>query len=203
MVYDVCSGEQGGGAKLSERWVLRATDSPRSTGSTCAVAAGAGGEGGGGAGGGSVGQEPPGMSSLASSGTSVEGGGRGSDGGSASSGKDDMGEAGLEESGRNYPYEEAFFMAEFTPSGEVFAVRELPYETTLVHLISPQGQVLRTVDLMERVGGEEGRKRPVNTVFISAFHRGVFAVGLEGGRIVIMDAEQLQLKKVFKVVSEM
>lgn len=105
------------------------------------------------------------------------------------------------DSGRNYLYVEAFFMAEFNPSGSIFAVKELPYETTVLHLVSPEGRVTKTVDLMAMVGDKEASKRPVSTLFISAYHDGLYAIGVEGGgRIVLVDAELLQLRKSFKVV---
>lgn len=104
------------------------------------------------------------------------------------------------EPGKNYPYEKAFFMAEFNPSGNIFAVEEIPYTSTLVHLVSPSGVVVKTVDLLAMIGDLESWRRPVNTVFISAHHEGVYAVGLEGGRVVLVDAELLEPKKTFKVV---
>lgn len=112
----------------------------------------------------------------------------------------DKARAGCRDSGLNYPYEEAFSMAEFNPTGHVFAVKEVPYNTTLVHLVSSDGSVIKTVDLMVMVGGEERSRRPMNTVFISAYCGGVYAIGLEGGRVALMDAELLQLNQVFKVV---
>lgn len=105
-------------------------------------------------------------------------------------------------SGRNYPYENAFFMAEFNPSGNIFAVEEIPYQTTMIHLVSPEGGVMRSVDLMAGISEQDSccKRRPVNTVFISAHHDGLYAIGLEGGRVVLMDAEMLQINKTFKVV---
>lgn len=107
-------------------------------------------------------------------------------------------EAQASDSDRHHPGEKAFYMAEFNPSGNIFAVEEVPYRTTLIHLVSPDGRVMRSVDLMARVGDQDSR--PVNTMFISAHHDGMYAIGLEGGRMVLMDAELLQLKKTFKVV---
>lgn len=101
----------------------------------------------------------------------------------------------------DYPSEEAFFMAEFNPSGNIFAIEEVPYKSTLVHLISPAGVVVRTVDLLAMIGDWERGKRSVNTVFISSHHNGVYAIGLEVGRIALVDAEQLQVSKSFKVVN--
>lgn len=106
-----------------------------------------------------------------------------------------------EDSGRNYQYENAFCMAEFNPSGNIFAVEEIPYQTTMVHLVSPEGVIVRSVDLMAGISERDASKRrPVNTVFISAHHNGLYAIGLEGGRMVLMEAELLQINKTFKVV---
>ena len=104
------------------------------------------------------------------------------------------------DSGRNYPYEEAFFMAEFNPTGKVFAVKEVPYVTTILYLISLDGCIEKMADLMALMGKRDCCKRPVNTIFISAHHNGVYAIGVEGGYIALVDAELLQLNKVFKVV---
>lgn len=101
----------------------------------------------------------------------------------------------------NYPSEEAFFMAEFNPSGNIFAIEEVPYRSTLIHLISPDGGVVRTADLLAMIGDWERGKTSVNTVFISSHHNGVYAIGLEVGRIALVDAEQLQVSKSFKVVN--
>ncbi len=104
------------------------------------------------------------------------------------------------ESGLNYPYEEAFYMAEFNQSGRVFAVKEIPYQTTLLYLISADGCVEKVEDLMVLMGRKDCSRKPVNTIFISAYHDGVYAIGVEGGYIAVLDAELLQLSKVFKVV---
>ena len=74
------------------------------------------------------------------------------------------------------PGEKAFYMAEFNPSGDIFAVEEVFYRTTLVHLISPKGKVLKSVDLMAMLGNKESR--PVNSLFISPYHDGLYAIGL-------------------------
>ncbi len=104
-------------------------------------------------------------------------------------------------SGRNYPYEDAFVMAEFNPSGNVFAVKELPYKTTLIQMLSPDGTVTKTNDLMAALHDHERTKRTVNTLFISLYRDGMYAVGIEGGSIALVDAETLDVVKAFKVVS--
>ena len=105
------------------------------------------------------------------------------------------------ESGLNYRYEEAFFMAEFNPSGRIFAVKEMPYITTLLYLISPDGCVDKVADLMALIGQKDCSRRPQNTIFMTGHHDGLYAVGVEGGYIALVDAELLQLNRVFKVVS--
>ena len=104
------------------------------------------------------------------------------------------------DSGRNYPYEEAFYMAEFNPTGRMFAVKEVPYTTTLLYRISTDGAIEKMVDLMALIGMKNCSKRPVNTIFISAYCNGLYAIGVEGGYIALIDAELLQVDKVFKVV---
>ena len=106
------------------------------------------------------------------------------------------------DSGKNHPYENAFYMAEFNPSGHIFSVEEIPYRTTLIHLLSPTGQVLETVDLMAGMlgGTAQSRRSPVNTLVLSTYHDGAYAIGLEGGRIAMVDAVTLQLNRTFKVV---
>ena len=104
------------------------------------------------------------------------------------------------DSGKNYPHQNAFYLAEFNPSGNIFAVEEVPYRTTMLHLVSPEGAVVHTVDLMAAIGDEECSKRPENTLFISPHHDSVYAIGVEGGTMALVQAESLVLKKAFKVV---
>jgi len=109
-------------------------------------------------------------------------------------------EAG-DHSGKNYSYPIAYCMAEFNPSGTVFAIKELPYDTALVQLVSPEGSVLRSVDLMRSLNPpEEYSRRPVQTLFMSCYHGGVYAVGIQGGRVAILDAEDLTIKTSFAAV---
>ena len=106
-----------------------------------------------------------------------------------------------EASGNNNAYVVAYSMAEFNPTGHLFAVKNVPYRTALVQLISAEGKVVQTLDLMMATKDRERLKKPVHTLFISAFHNGVYAVGLVGGRVALVDAETLDLKKTFTVVS--
>lgn len=102
---------------------------------------------------------------------------------------------------RDYPYKNAFYMAEFNPSGNIFAVEEIPYQTSMVHLVSPAGDIVRSLDLMAGISEQEScRRRPVNTLFLSAHHDGQYAVGLERGSVVLVDAELLQINRTFNVV---
>ena len=227
MVYNVHKEQSG--AKLEQAWVLRATDNtkPPTSGSAGGLGDETGQQARGGeetaketvstkpptsgsAGGLGAetsqqarGEEETAKKTVSSPNGTVNSGEKSASSSDKSSTKDTNSDTkktahSAAESSRNYPYEEAFYMAEFNPSGNIFAVREVPYKTTLIQLVSPGGRILKTVDLMALVG--DGKERPVNTLFISAFHRGAYAIGLEGGRIAIMDAESLHLKKVFKVV---
>ena len=102
---------------------------------------------------------------------------------------------------KNYAYVVAYFMAEFNPTGYLFAVKEIPYKTALIELVSAEGEVVRTLDLMLAMKESESVRRPVQTLFISPFHNGVYAIGVEGGRIALVDAEALVIRKTFTVVS--
>jgi hypothetical protein len=106
--------------------------------------------------------------------------------------------AAKDPAGGHLPGEKALYMAEFNPSGNIFAVEEVFYRTTLIHLVSPKGKVLKSMDVMAKFG--ERDSRPVNSLFISTYHEGIYALGLEGGTVVLVDAELLEFKKSFKVV---
>lgn len=110
-------------------------------------------------------------------------------------------EVDVELSGKNYRYVVAYFMAEFNPTGNVFAVMEIPYKTAFVQLLSADGKLVKTQDLMLAMGEAECARRPVQTLFISEFHDGVYAIGVEGGKVALVDAEALDVKKTFSVVS--
>ena len=127
---------------------------------------------------------------------------------SDSSGSEKMAEedadVGADRSGKNYPYPIAYCMAEFNSNGTIFAVKELPYDTALVQLVSLEGSVLRSVDLMRSLNPpEEFSKRPVQTLFMSPCCGGVYAVGLQGGKVAILDAEDLTIKTSFTAVRRM
>ena len=114
------------------------------------------------------------------------------------------GEESKEEAAReNVQYFIAYCMAEFNPNGDIFAVKELPYETVVIQLVSPDGSVSKSIDLMQALNPpEEYSKRPVQTLFLSTYRDGAYAVGLIGGTVVIVDADQLHIRMSFKAVSE-
>lgn len=101
---------------------------------------------------------------------------------------------------KNYPYVVAYIMAEFNPTGHLLAVMEIPYKTAIVQLVSVEGEIVRTLDLMMAMEERECERRPVQTLFISTFHNGVYAIGVEGGKVALVDAEALGIKKTFNVV---
>ena len=107
----------------------------------------------------------------------------------------------FEFSGKQYPYEDFLYLAEINPTGNMFVVLELPYKTALVHVVSSQGEIIKTEDLMMKIQDENRIRRQVNVIIISSYHDGMYAVGVEGGRIVLMDAESLEVISMFKVVS--
>ena len=110
-------------------------------------------------------------------------------------------ETDMELSGHNYPYVTSYCMAEFNPDGNLFAVKELPYETAVVQLVSPDGTELRSVDLMLAMKEKDYARRPVQTLFTSAFHDGIYAVGVQGGKVVLVDAEKLDVMVTLNAVS--
>ena len=200
MVYVVVSNSQGRTLKMA--WVLRAADSPSSvhpvpSSALCATDSP-----------GNVHPVPAMVLHAAGSPSStpqesIDSGFEKSEEGAAEKKTEVVNDCDRESessrsSGRDYKYENGFFMAEINPSGKVFTVKELPYKTTLVQLVSSDGEVVKSEDLMAVI--KDRVKRPVNTLFISAFHDGVYAIGVEGGRLVLMDAESLCVRKVFRVV---
>ena len=122
----------------------------------------------------------------------------------------------LESTGREcaveYHYGDAFYMGEITPSGNVIAIEERPGRVTLIELYSPKGQLMKTVELKlkDRVvnhptgqdGGEEKEKiDSVRTLYMSTCRNGCYAVGVQGGTVVMV-GENLEILTTIKVVCE-
>ena len=96
--------------------------------------------------------------------------------------------------GRDYHYCDAFTMAEANPSLNVFAIKEKNNGQVSTHLFSRKGELLRSVGI--------GMK----SVLLLSTHNdilGVYGVVVEGGDVLILDAESLDVRNRFKVVSGM
>ena len=118
-------------------------------------------------------------------------------------------------SGRDYRYGNVFAMAEMNPSSnEVFAVEEQEEGQgggggdggrVVLHLFGAEGCLLRSRDLFEDEGCccsivGDGRGSVRSTLFMSRWKEGCYAVGLQGGVLVVVDAQTLQVKNSFKTV---
>ena len=122
-------------------------------------------------------------------------------------------------SGLDYQYGDAFYMAEINPLGNVFAVEERPGKSTLARLYSHGGKLLNTSELhapttaaaggaedanseSAKAGGGSGDKKPgVQTLVISTYKAGCYALVVQGGYVLLVDAEKLTITNSFKVVS--
>ena len=116
----------------------------------------------------------------------------------------------LKNTGWDYHYGNAYYMAEINLSGNVLAVEERPKKTTLVHLYSPEGKLLKTAEL--RVTAEEVEKEKegasedsgdvaVHTLLISKYNSGFYAIAVQGSHVILLGAESLETEQTFKVVS--
>ena len=123
--------------------------------------------------------------------------------------------------GLEYQYGDAFYMAEINPSGNVFAVEERPGKSTLARLYSPGGELLNTSELrapttiaaaddakeLAKAGdGDDGtssgdKKIGVQTLLISTYRAGCYALVVQGGYALFVDAEKLTITSCFKLVS--
>lgn len=101
--------------------------------------------------------------------------------------------------GKDYNYGDAFYMAEITPAGNVIAIQEREKGGTFVHLYCPEGKLLRVKEL--EVSKEESNSTTLHTLFISSYQDGCYAIGLQGGVVVLLEAETLEIASSFKVVS--
>ena len=125
--------------------------------------------------------------------------------------------------GLEYQYGDAFYMAEINPSGSVFAVEERPGKSTLARLYSPRGELLNTSELCApttiaagaaadgkesaKAGdGDDGagngdKKMGVQTLLISTYRAGCYALVVQGGYALFVDAEKLTIMSCFKLVN--
>ena len=124
---------------------------------------------------------------------------------------------GHKDSGLEYQYGDAFYMAEINPSGNVFAVEERPERSTLARLYSPSGELLNSSELCVPIAHDTTaaddkdkesssaaasvRKSAVRTLLISTYKEGRYALVVQGGYVLCVDAERLTVTNSFKVVS--
>ncbi len=109
---------------------------------------------------------------------------------------------GVRFTGKDYNYGDAFYMAEITPAGNVLAVEERREGGTYVHLYSSAGTLLRVRQLGNQ-GARDGEinLKSLHTLFISSYKDGCCAIGIQGGLVLLIDAESLEVASSIKVVS--
>ena len=103
----------------------------------------------------------------------------------------------MPQSALEYNYGNTFQMAEITPDGNTLAVEERQGLTTLLKLFSPEGALLRSRELLV-----EGLKPDLPTLVISGHSGGVYAIGVQGGFVVLVNTESLETERVIKTVSQ-
>lgn len=118
-----------------------------------------------------------------------------------------------------YQYGDAFYMAEINPSGNVFAVEERPGKSTLARLYSPRGELLNTSELHapttivaaaddtkesakagDHGAGNGNKKMGVQMLLISTYKAGHYALVVQGGYALFVDAEKLTITNCFRLV---
>lgn len=111
------------------------------------------------------------------------------------------------DSGLEYQYGDAFYMAEINPSGNVFAVEERPHKSTLARLYSPSGGLLKTSELNVPTStsppAADAGGLVVQTLLISTYKGGLYALVVQGGYVLFVDAEQLSITNSFKAVGRL
>lgn len=114
------------------------------------------------------------------------------------------------DTGLDYHHGDAFYMAEINPSGNIFAVEERPGKSTLARLYSPSGELLNTSELSvptvaaadtKKSSKTGDKKKPgVQTLLISTYKDGHYALVVQGGCVLFVDAEKLTIASSFKMV---
>lgn len=97
-------------------------------------------------------------------------------------------------SGKGYHYADVFTMAEVNPSWNVFAVKEKIDGDVSIHLFSAKGELLQSASIGEK-----------SVVLLSMYNSvlGVYSMVVQGGHVIILDAESLEVKHKFKAVSKL
>ena len=98
--------------------------------------------------------------------------------------------------GRDYSYKDAFYMGEVNPSGTVFIVEEREESCTLLHLLDGQtGLPIKTTPLSSLSGTREA-----HTLMMSSLHQGLYALMVEGGYVVMVTGEELEIVNIYNIV---
>ena len=99
--------------------------------------------------------------------------------------------------GRDYMYNDAFYMGEINPSNNIFVIEERQDACTLMHLLDTvSGSPLKTTPLHSLTGSRE-----VHTLMMSSLHHRRYVVMVEGGYVVVVTGEELEVVNIFNVVS--
>ena len=98
--------------------------------------------------------------------------------------------------GRDYSYKDAFYMGEVNPSGTVFIVEEREESCTLLHLLDGHtGLPMKTTPLSSLSGTREA-----HTLMMSSLHQGLYALMVEGGYVVMVTGEELEIVNIYNIV---
>ena len=92
--------------------------------------------------------------------------------------------------------EDAFYMAEITPSGNTVAVKETEEGSTVVQLLSLEGKLLKSTEL--RLNGGD---KKLNAVLMSTYNNGCYAVCVQGGHVFFIAADTLDVINIIETVS--
>lgn len=99
--------------------------------------------------------------------------------------------------GRDYSYKDAFYMGEVNPSRTVFIVEEREESCTLLHLLDEgTGLPIKTTPLSSLSGTREA-----HTLMMSSLHDGLYALMVEGGYVVMVTGEELDIINIYNIVS--
>lgn len=97
--------------------------------------------------------------------------------------------------GRDYSYKDAFYMGEVNPSRTVFIVEEREESCTLLHLLDEgTGLPIKTTPLSSLSGTREA-----HTLMMSSLHDGLYALMVEGGYVVMVTGEELDIINIYNI----
>ena len=102
----------------------------------------------------------------------------------------------VERTGADYHQGDIFYMGEINPSGNCLLVEEREKACTMVHLYSSSGNLLKSIT----VSSLDGRKE-VHTHMISSFNNGCYVIMAQGGFVLVIKGEELEIISIFNMVS--